>query len=129
MLKSFTKLILTIKAAGDVIKEKAETKACNLAVQLKAFKEGKENITTTFTGTKSNIKEKAKEELLKLVSEISHKAQLNEVQLRGFIKEKLCDLTNEALLDSMELNDIRAEIASLRAEVQDLKAELQLQKK
>lgn len=129
MLKNITKFILTAKAAVDVIKEKVQTKAYDLAIQLKAFKEGKENVTSTFTQAKSNIKEKAKEELLKLISEINHKAQLNEVSLKGFIKEKLTDLTNEALLDSMELNDIRAEIASLRAEIQDLKAEIQLQKR
>ena len=41
---------------------------------------------------------------------------------------KLTELTNNAILDSMELNDIRAEIAGLRAEVTDLKSQLEMKR-
>lgn len=131
MLKDFTKIILTAKAAFDVIKEKIESKACDLAMQANAFSDkssqnpnGKEE-----SDKYEDIKEKAKKELTELISEISHRAKLGGMQLKGFIKEKLTELTNDALLDSLELNDIRAEIASLRAEIAELKSELEIQRR
>lgn len=133
MFKDLTKAVLTAKAALDVIKEKLESKVCNLAIQLKNFKEKGADFSTTSTetqdGQECDLKEKAKEDLFNLISEITHRAQINEVQLRGFVREKLTELTNNALLDSMELNDIRAEIANLRAEIAELKDQLQFQKK
>ena len=120
IFQKFTKTILTTTAALEILKEKAESKALELAIQIKNFTiKGSENVSK---------KEKAKLELSELVNEIHHKAQINELQLKSFIKDKLTELTNNALLDSMELNDIRAEIATLRAELKDLKEELQLQK-
>ena len=127
MIKDFTKLILTAKAAIDIVKEKIESKACDLAIQVRHFTDKTQSTTSGEGQPKSNIKEKAKEELFNIMSEITHKAQINELQLKSFIKEKLIELTNNALLDSMELNDIRAEIASLRAELADLKSQMNLQ--
>lgn len=129
MFKDFTKVVLTAKAAMDILKEKLEAGACDLAMQLKDFREK----GITFPGPSEykecNLKEKAKEELFNLIAEIAHRAQINEVQLKGFVRDKLTELTNNALLDSMELNDIRAEIASLRAEIAELKEQAQLQKR
>lgn len=129
MLKDFTKLILTTKAAIDVLKEKLESKAVELALQVKGFA-GKtpQNSDTVNEEQKCNLKEKAKEELSELLSEIGHRTQINELQVKGFIKDKLIEITNNALLDSAELNDIRAEIASLRAEVADIKSQIKLTK-
>lgn len=124
MLKDLGKILLISKAAVDVIKEKVESKACDLAIQIKNFKD-KVEIPTNGNYSNCKLKEKAKEELMQLIGEITHRAQINEVNLKGFIKEKLTELTNSALLDSLELNDIRAEIAALRAEVSDLKAQTQ----
>ena len=129
MFKDFTKVVLTAKAAMDVLKEKLESRACDLAMQLKNFKEKGITFPGPSERTECNLKEKAKEELFNLISEVTHRAQINEVQLRGFIRDKLTELTNNALLDSMELNDIRAEIASLRAEIAELKEQAQLQKR
>ena len=129
MLKDFTKLVLTAKATVDILKEKLESKACEWAIQVKTFTDKPENSTNGSDSPKSNLKEKAQQELLQMISEISHRAQINELQLKGFIKDKLMELTNSALLDSMELNDIRAEIASLRAELADLKSQINLQKR
>ena len=129
MIKDFTKLILTAKAAIDIVKEKIESKACDLAIQVRHFTDKTQSTTSGEGQPKSNIKEKAKEELFNIMSEITHKAQINELQLKSFIKEKLIELTNNALLDSMELNDIRAEIASLRAELADLKSQMNLQRR
>ena len=128
MLKDLTQILLYAKAAVDVVVEKIESKACDLAIQVKAFSD--KNIETSKNGSTPHctLKEKAKEELMELVSEITHRAQINKVQMKGFIKEKLTEITNDALLDSMELNDIRAEIASLRAELADLKSQLTLTK-
>lgn len=127
MLKDFTKVIFTAKAALDVIKEKLETKASDWAVQVKAFTEKNGNSPNSDFGY--DIKEKAKEELIQLVSEISHRAQTEQLQLTGFLKEKLTEFTNSALLDSMELKDIRTEITSLKAEIVDLKSQLETKKK
>ena len=126
MLKDFAKLILTAKAAADVLKEKAESKAAHLALQVKAFQDNDKNAKSeeVVKEQKCALKEKAKEELSQFFNEINHKAQINELQLKGFIKDKLIELTNNALLDSTELNDIRADIASLRAEIADIKAQL-----
>ncbi|OGI20672.1 MAG: hypothetical protein A3B68_09000 [Candidatus Melainabacteria bacterium RIFCSPHIGHO2_02_FULL_34_12] len=131
MLKDFTKLLLTAKAAVDVIKEKLESRACDLALQVKNFKDnaGSPKANESKDQPQAKIKEKAKEELFQVLSEISHRAQISEIQVKGFIKDKLTELTNNALLDSMELNDIRAEIASLRAELADLKSQINLQKR
>ena len=129
MLKDFTKLILTTKAVADVLKEKLESKAVELALQVKGFA-GKtpQSTSTVSEEQKCSLKEKAKEELSDLLSEISHRTQINELQVKGFIKDKLIEITNNALLDSAELNDIRAEIASLRAEVADIKSQMKLTK-
>ncbi len=131
MLKDLGKILLFSKATLDVIKEKVESKACDLAIQVKNFTDKieplKQNENNGHSST-STLKEKAKEELFILIGEINHRAQINEVQLKGFIKEKLTELTNNALLDSMELNDIRSEIASLRTEISELKSELNLTK-
>ena len=123
MLKDLTKVILTAKATIDLVKEKLESKATDLAIQVKGFVDKRQNNSTSNNGT-TNIKEKAKEELFQFVSEITHRAQINEVYLKGLLKDKLIELTNNALLDSTELNDIRAEIASLRAEIADIKVQL-----
>lgn len=132
MIKDLGKILLFSKAALDVIKEKVETKACDLAIQVKNFTDKieplKQNENNGNGTCASKLKEKAKEELFLLIGEINHRAQVNEVQLKGFIKDKLTELTNNALLDSMELNDIRSEIASLRAEISELKSELSLTK-
>ena len=127
MFKDFAKVFLVGKAAVDILKEKVESRICDLAVQVKNFKEGKnskEDDSKDKETTQSKLKEKAKQELLQIISEITHRSQINELQLKGFIKDKLTELTNNALLDSIELNDIRAEIASLRAEIADLKSEM-----
>lgn len=131
MLKDFTKIILTAKAAFDVIKEKIESKACDLAMQANAYSnKSSQNPNGKEESDKyEDIKGKAKKELTELISEISHRAKLSGMQLKGFVKEKLIELTNDALLDSMELNDIRAEIASLRAEIAELKSELEIQRR
>lgn len=123
MFKDVTKLVLYAKATADVLKETIETKVTDLALQLKRFKD-KSPHTESNNGNKCNLKEKAKEELMHLLSQINHKAQINELNVKGFIKDKLTELTNNALLDSMELNDIRAEIAALRAEIADLKSQV-----
>ena len=128
MLKDLAKVILTAKAAVDVIKEKLESKACDLVIQVNNFRDKVQNKTPDET-IQFKLKEKAKEELFQLISEITHRAQINELQIKGFIKDKLTELTNNSLLDSMELNDIRAEIATLRAEIADLKAQVSLQKR
>lgn len=129
MLKDLAKLILTTKAVLDVLKEKVDSKASTLAIQLKNFTNKKETVSSDAEQSHSKLKEKAKEELFQLLNEVNHKAQINELHLKGFIKDKLTELTNNALLDSMELNDIRAEIASLRAEIADIKAQMSLQKR
>ena len=117
MLKDFAKVVLTAKAVLDVLKEKVDLKASELAIQLKEFTEKKNGEPSE--PPKSKLKEKAKEELLKLIAEISHRAQINELQIKGYIKDKLTELTNNALLDSMELNEIRSEIARLGYTVED----------
>ena len=124
MLKEFARLVLTAKAAVDVVKEKIESKAIDLALQVKSFKDKTQNTTSKDESQTCNLKDKAKEEMSHILNEINHKAQINELQIKGFIKDKLTELTNNALLDSTELNDIRAEIASLRAEVADIKAQM-----
>ena len=43
MLKNLAKFVLTAKAAVDVVKEKIESKACDIAIQINNFKEGKNN--------------------------------------------------------------------------------------
>jgi|GEM_PF-2439258 len=131
MLKDLGKILLFSKATLDVLKEKVETKAFDLAIQVKNFTDKIEPLKHNENNghcSASTLKEKAKEELFVLIGEINHRAQINEVQLKGFIKEKLTELTNNALLDSMELNDIRSEIASLRTEISELKSELNLTK-
>ncbi len=122
MLKDLAKVVLTAKAAIDVIKEKLESKACDMALQINNFRDKVQHLPNETI--QSKLKEKAKEELFQLISEITHKAQINELQVKGFIKDKLTELTNNSLLDSMELNDIRAEIAGLRAEIADLKSQM-----
>ena len=129
MLKDFTKLVLTAKAAVDIVKEKIGSKACDLAMQVKNFRDKTQSSVPADGQPQCKIKEKAKEELFNIIGEITHRAQINELQLKSFIKEKLTELTNNALLDSMELNDIRAEIAGLRAELADLKSQMSLQKR
>ncbi len=128
MLKDLAKLILTSKAAVDIIKEKAESKAAECFVQLKQFTD-KTQTNSPNEQSKCKLKEKAQEELFHLINEINHRAQISEVEFKSFIKDKLADFTNNALLDSMELNDIRAEIAALRAEISELKSELQSTKR
>ena len=129
MLKDFTKVILTAKAAMDILKERLEAKASDLIIQVKMFSDKTASDSNGKEPPKCKLKEKAKEELFQIISEITHRAQINELQLKGFVRDKLTELTNNALLDSMELNDIRAEIASLRAEIADLKVQMQLQKR
>ena len=128
MLKDLAKVILTAKAAVDIIKEKLESKACDLVIQVNNFRENIQNKSPN-EAIQSKLKDKAKEELFQLISEITHRAQINELQVKGFIKDKITELTNNSLLDSMELNDIRAEIAGLRAEIADLKVQMQPQKR
>ena len=128
MLKDLAKVILTAKAAIDVIKEKLETKACDMVLQVNNFRDKVQHTSPNET-IQSKLKEKAKEELFQLISEITHKAQINELQIKGFIKDKLTELTNNSLLDSMELNDLRAEIAGLRAEIADLKSQMNTTKR
>ena len=128
MLKDLAKVILTAKAAVDIIKEKFESKACDFVIQINNFRDGIQNKAPNET-VQSKLKEKAKEELFQLMSEITHRAQISELQVKGFIKDKITELTNNSLLDSMELNDIRSEIASLRAEISDLKVQMQPQKR
>ena len=128
MLKDLAKVILTAKAAVDVIKEKVESKACDWVIQVNNFRDKIQNKAPDET-IQSKLKEKAKEELFQLMSEITHRAQINELQIKGFIKDKLTELTNNSLLDSMELNDIRAEIAALRAEIADLKSQINVTKR
>lgn len=129
MFKNLAKIILTAKAAVDVVKEKVDIKAAELLVQVRSFTKKSDNPAPGNNGkAKCSVKEKLKEELLQLISEINHKSQINELQLKGYIKDKLTELTNSALLDSMELNDIRAEIASLHAEITDIKSQMNLTK-
>ena len=128
MLKALAKLILTAKAAVDVIKEKVESKACDWVIQVNNFRDKVQNKTPDET-IQSKLKDKAKEELSQLISEITHRAQINELQIKGFIKDKLTELTNNSLIDSMELNDIRAEIAGLRGEIADLKSQINVTKR
>ena len=128
MLKDLAKVILTAKAAVDVIKEKIESKASDWVIQVNNFRDKVQNKPSN-EPIQSKLKEKAKEELFQLISEITHRAQINELQIKGFIKDKLTELTNNSLLDSMELNDIRAEIAGLRAEIADLKSQMNVTKR
>ena len=128
MFKNLAKVVLTAKAAADVIKEKIEATVCDLAIKVNNIREGKQNKPENADSIQSKLKEKAKEELSQLISEITHRSQINEVQIKGYIKDKLTELTNNAILDSMELNDIRAEIAGLRAEVADLKSQLEMKR-
>ena len=129
MLKDLTRIIVTAKAAVDILKEKLETKSTDLLLQIKQFTDKVQSNSTSSEQPKSNLKEKAKEELFELISEITHRAQINELQIKSFIKDKLIELTNNAFLDSMELNDIRAEIAGLRAEIADMKEQIRLQRR
>ena len=129
MIKDFTRLILTAKAAVDVLKEKVESKAFDWAIQVKAFKDKVQGNSNNGEQPQCKMKEKVKQKLFQLISEITHRTQINELTLKGFIKDKLTELTNNALLDSMELNDIRAEIAGLRAEIADLKSQMPMQKR
>ena len=129
MMNDLAKIILFGKAVIDVLKDKFESKACELAIQVKNFSEKTHNPSANGSHTEEcNFKEKAKEELFQLITEITHRAQINEIQIKGFIRDKLTELTNNALLDSMELNDIRAEIAGLRAEIADIKSQINLQR-
>ena len=134
MIKDFTKLFLIATAAIDVIKEKIESRVVDLALQVKKFKDQTQHrdippdVSTNNGNETCKVKEKIKEELFDLFNEINHKAQINGLQIKGFVKDKLTELTNNALLDSTELNDIRAEIASLRAEITDLKSQINLTK-
>lgn len=128
-MKDLAKIVLFGKAAIDVLKDKLESKACELAIHVKNFADKPDTPTNSSHPEESNLKEKAKEELFQLITEITHRAQINEIQCKGFIKDKLTELTNNALLDSMELNDIRAEIASLRAEIADIKSQINLQRR
>ena len=135
MLKDFSKLIFTAKAVVDVLKEKLDSKAADLVIQAKNFGNKPQKNPSGSDSDRGEacdrkpLKEKAKEELFQMISEVTHKTQINELQLKGFIKDKLTELTNNALLDSIELNDIRADIASLRAEIADLKVQISLQKR
>ena len=129
MLKNLAKFVLTAKAAVDIVKEKIESKACDIAIQINNLREGTQNKPDKDDSIQSKLKEKTKEELKRLVNEITHRSQINELQIKGFIKDKLTELTNNAILDSMELNDIRAEIASLRAELADLKTQVDTKKR
>ena len=129
MLKDTAKMILFAKATVDILKEKLESKAADLMLQLQNFKNGTQNNNDSTSRPQCKLKEKAKEELLNLLSEINHKTHINEVQIKGFIKDKLIELTNNALLDSQELNDMRSEIAALYAEISDLKSQMKLTKK
>ena len=129
MLKDTAKMILFAKATVDILKEKLESKAADLMLQLQNFKNGTQNNNDSAPRPQCKLKEKAKEELLNLLSEINHKTHINEVQIKGFIKDKLIELTNNALLDSQELNDMRSEIAALHAEISDLKSQMKLTKK
>ena len=131
MFKSFAKLILTANATLEILKEKAESKAGELFIQLKSFtNKDPENISVKDNSSlKENVGAYGRKPLLDVINEICHRSQINELQLKSFIKEKLMELTNNVLLDSMELNDIRAEIATLRAEVEDLKAQMSLQRR
>ena len=129
-MKDLAKIVLFGKAAIDVLKDKLESKACELAIHLKNFTDKTPDTSTNDSHPEeSNLKEKAKEELFQLITEITHRAQISEIQVKGFIKDKLTELTNNALLDSMELNDIRAEIAGLRAEIADIKSQINLQRR
>ncbi len=128
MLKDIAKVILTAKAAAEIIKEKFESKACDFVIQINNFRDKVQNKKPEET-IQSKLKDKAKEELFQLISEITHRAQINELQIKGFIKDKLTELTNNSLLDSMELNDIRSEIAGLRAEIVDLKSQMNTAKR
>lgn len=131
MLKQATKFIFLAKAALDILKEKTESKATDLLVQARSFGQnmplGKPKQPDLSEKLKSS--EKTKQNISDLVTEIHHKAQINELQLKGFIKDKLVELTSSAILDSSELNDIRAEIASLHAEISDLKSLMKVTKK
>lgn len=129
MMKDLAKILLYGKATVDVLKDKLESKACELAIQVKNFGNKKDIEESNDKHSECKLKEKAKEELFQLISEVTHRAQINEIQFKGFLKDKLTELTNNALLDSMELNEIRAEIASLRAEIVDLKSQINLQKR
>lgn len=126
MLNDLTKLILTGKAIFDVIKEKLELKAADFAMYVNKGDDAAKETHSNGNEPKPKLQEKAKEELLQFINEITHKVQINELQLKGYIKDKLTELTNNALLDSVELNDIRADIASLRAEIADLKEQMKL---
>lgn len=129
MLKDFTKLVLLSKAAVDILKEKLESKASEFIVQAKNFTDKSSKSPITDSKETCKLKEKAQEEITQILSEVSHRAQINELQVKGFIRDKLTELTNNALLDSTELNDIRAEIASLHAEIADLKDKVTVKNK
>lgn len=131
MLKRAAKFVLLAKAGLEVLKEKAESKAAELFVQAKAFGQNLEESKSQDSNIKSEsrVKGKTKQTLNELITEVCHKAQINELQFRGFVKDKLIELTNNALLDSSELNDIRAEIASLHAEISDLKSQIKTAKR
>ena len=128
MLKNLAKVLIKAKAVADVLKDKLELKAANFTIQPNGSPNKSFQNFTGFNGD-SNLKEKAKEELVELLSEINYRAQINETQLKGLIKDKLVELTNNALLDSAELNSIRSEIAGLRAEVAEMKTEMQILKR
>ena len=128
MIKDLTNIALFAKAIIDIAKEKIELKTAEMLIQVKTFADKDKNKESLGEQVQTRLKEKAKEGLTQLLSEINHRAQISQTNFKSYIKDKLTELTNNALLDSVELNDIRAEIATLRAEIADLKVEKELAK-
>lgn len=128
MLKNLGKVLIKAVTVLDVLKSKLEIKAADITMQTN--NKSYDQTTNGFeNNSQSSIKEKAMDELFDFLNEINYRSQVNETQIKGFIKSKLIELTNNAILDSVELNNIRSEIATLKAEVLELKTEVQILKR
>lgn len=67
------------------------------------------------------LRERIKETIVDTSNKVVHRSEMLESRFNDKLRRKVADLSLDALSDSNEINELRAEIASLRAELVQLR--------
>jgi polyhydroxyalkanoate synthesis regulator phasin len=116
VFRPIIRLFFLGKAGAEVAKERVEEALDVFAVNVKAA-DGKLT-SDCVTGSCNRVKEVAKE----IAGEVWQRSESLESTAMEKLRRRISEFSSAALSDSVEMNELRAEIAQLRAEIAELRA-------
>jgi hypothetical protein len=115
MFRQTIKLVFFGLAALDISRERLEQ--CVSSIVAKAVGVGESDVEKL-----DLLKERIKSAIVDTSNKVVQRSEVLESQFHDRLRRQVADLSLDALGDSSEINELRAEIASLRAELVQLRS-------